>query len=142
VADIAGAALAGMGLSHIIARGIIAGLAGRRAVFQVTRRSDAAAIARPRRARGMLADVREETALLLALLACIAALALQHGFGSTALTVWMGVLGMQALPYAAALTCALLSHAHDRQPVRSAPGRRKHAERGGAERKIDAGRAA
>ena len=117
-AGIAGAALAGMGLSHSIARGIIAGLTGRRAVFHVTRRVATAAPAAAPAAklatagkRGWLADVHEEAALLLGLLACIAALALHRAPGDTALAMWMLVLGMQSLPYAAALACALQSRA-------------------------------
>ncbi len=112
---IAGAALAGMGLSHSIARGIIAGLTGRRAVFHVTRRVAAVAptapAAKPRVANkyAWLADVREEAALLLGLLACIATLAVHREPGDTALAMWMIVLGMQSLPYAAALACALRS---------------------------------
>jgi hypothetical protein len=110
-ADIAGAALAGMGLSHSIARGVIDGLAGRRAVFQVTRRSDAASMAaQPHGMRATLSTAKEEMALLLGLLACIAAVALHRESGNTALDPWMVVLGMQALPYAGALACALLSH--------------------------------
>ena len=118
-ADIVGAALAGMGLSHSIARGIIAGLAGRRAVFQVTRRSDASSMAsRPRGLRATLSTVKEEAALLLGLLACIAAVALHREPGNTALDAWLVVLGMQTLPYAGALACALLSHnMAQQQPV-------------------------
>jgi len=118
-ADIAGAALAGMGLSHIIARGVIAGLTGRRAVFQVTRRSDPSTTAAPPRgARAMLVEVREEAALLLGLLACVAALAPQRLPGDAALVVWMVMLAMQALPYAATLACALLSLIDGRHSVR------------------------
>ncbi len=107
-ADIAGAALAGMGLSHSIARGVIAGLTGQRAVFQVTRRGGPSAVAAAPRGRGYawLADVREEAALLLGLLGCIGALAAQPS-GDGARTVWMIVLAMQSLPYAAALVCGL-----------------------------------
>ena len=118
-AGIAGAALAGMGLSHSIARGIIAGLTGRRAVFHVTRRVAAVApapAAKPR-ATGKyawLAEVREEAALLLGLLACIATLAVHREPGDTALAMWMIVLGMQSLPYAAALACALQSRLDSR----------------------------
>jgi len=116
-AGIAGAALAGMGLSHSVARGIIAGLIGRRAVFHVTRRVAPAATAEtpaPAGKRGWLADVREEAALLLGLLACIATLAVHREPGDTALAMWMLVLGMQSLPYAAALACALQSRLDSR----------------------------
>ncbi|MCC7310289.1 MAG: benzoate transporter, partial [Sulfuritalea sp.] len=116
-AGIAGAALAGMGLSHSVARGIIAGLLGRRAVFHVTRRVAPAAPAEtpaPAGKRGWLADVREEAALLLGLLACIATLAVHREPGDTALAMWMLVLGVQSLPYAAALACALQSRLDSR----------------------------
>jgi exo-beta-1,3-glucanase (GH17 family)/cellulose synthase/poly-beta-1,6-N-acetylglucosamine synthase-like glycosyltransferase len=108
-ADVAGAALAGMGLSHSIARGVIAGLTGQRAVFQVTRRGGAVAATAGGR-YVWLADVREEAALLLGLLGCMAALATQPP-GDGARTVWMIVLAMQALPYVAALVCAAQSRA-------------------------------
>jgi exo-beta-1,3-glucanase (GH17 family)/cellulose synthase/poly-beta-1,6-N-acetylglucosamine synthase-like glycosyltransferase len=128
-AGIAGAALAGMGLSHSIARGIIAGLTGRRAVFHVTRRVAATApapaptpAAKPRVANkyAWLADVREEAALLFGLLACIATLAVHREPGDTALAMWMIVLGMQSLPYAAALACALQSRADAKRDARRA----------------------
>jgi hypothetical protein len=111
--DIAGAALAGMGLSHSIARGVIAGLVGRRAVFEVTRRSgpSPSPLAPAGRRYPWLADVREEAALLVGLLACVAALAVQRVAGDTAAAVWMAVLCTQALPYVAALACALRSRA-------------------------------
>jgi exo-beta-1,3-glucanase (GH17 family)/cellulose synthase/poly-beta-1,6-N-acetylglucosamine synthase-like glycosyltransferase len=121
-ADIAGAALAGMGLSHSIARGVIAGLTRRHAVFHVTRRSDVSAKAAPSRsARRLLGVVREEAALLLGLLACIMALALQRLPGDTTTAVWMAVLGMQALPYAAALACGLLYEQEKWFPTPSTP---------------------
>jgi hypothetical protein len=114
--DILGAALAGMGLSHSIASGVIAGLAGGRAVFDVTRKGPVPAHpdTAPGHAGWVLAPVREEAALLLGLLMCLAglawSLALNPGFDDSARVVWMGVLGMQALPYAAAIACALISH--------------------------------
>lgn len=55
--------------------------------------------------------MREEAVLLLGLLSCVAALALRREPGDTAQAMWMVVLGMQALPYAAALACAMLSRA-------------------------------
>jgi hypothetical protein len=114
--DSLGAALAGMGLSHSIASGVIAGLAGGRAVFDVTRKGSVPAHPGPAPGKPgwVLAPVREEAALLLGLLMCLAglawSLALNPGFDDSARVVWMGVLGMQALPYAAAIACALISH--------------------------------
>jgi hypothetical protein len=43
LADRLGAAVAGMALSHRIARGVLQGLRGRRAVFEITRKAEAAA---------------------------------------------------------------------------------------------------
>jgi hypothetical protein len=98
-----------MGLSHSIARGVIAGLSGRHAIFHVTRRSDVSAKrASSRSARRVLGTIREEAELLLGLLACIMALALQRSPGDSTTAVWMAVLSVQALPYAAALACGLL----------------------------------
>jgi hypothetical protein len=111
-ADIAGAALAGMGLSHSIARGVIAGLSRRQAVFEVTRKGlasdkpDAPKIKKP----NTFASVREELFLLGGLLGCIAALiALQPPDAGNALAGWVLALSLQALPYAAAVACAGLS---------------------------------
>jgi exo-beta-1,3-glucanase (GH17 family)/cellulose synthase/poly-beta-1,6-N-acetylglucosamine synthase-like glycosyltransferase len=115
-ADSLGAALAGMGLSHSVARGVIAGLSGRRAVFHVTRKGP---VDRPRETRpgqrpSTFASVREEVALLIGLLACIAAIGVQAA--SSAPAGWLQVvLGMQALPYAAAIFCAWLSRAEQRR---------------------------
>jgi len=114
-ADIAGASLAGMGLSHTIARGVFMGLMSKQAVFEITRK----AAGRAPRASG-LAAVREEAALLAALLACIVTLAWRREPGDVAIALWMGVLAMQALPYAAALACAAIS-ARGRGQLASTP---------------------
>ena len=61
-----------------------------------------------------LTSVREEVALLIGLLACIAAIGVQAA--SSAPAGWLQVvLGMQALPYAAAIFCAWLSRAEQRR---------------------------
>ena len=115
--DIAGAALAGMALSHSIARGVIAGLGGRGAVFHVTRkgpddRTREARPGKPPKRPGTFASVREEAGLLIGLLACIAAIGVQPAATGADPAAWLQlVLGMQALPYAAALMCAWLSRA-------------------------------
>jgi exo-beta-1,3-glucanase (GH17 family)/cellulose synthase/poly-beta-1,6-N-acetylglucosamine synthase-like glycosyltransferase len=102
--DIAGASLAGMGLSHTIARGVFAGLLSKEAVFKITRKAAGRA---PR--ASWLAPVREEAGLFAALLACITVLAWRREPGDVAVALWIGVLAMQALPYAAALACAAIS---------------------------------
>lgn len=118
VRDVAGAALAGMSLSHSVARGVMAGLFGRRATFDVTRKaSDVATqpLVAPistttwRVVAGRWSSVREEAGLLLALVICMVALAWHNGAISSALVGWLSVLAMQAVPYAAALAGAALS---------------------------------
>jgi exo-beta-1,3-glucanase (GH17 family)/cellulose synthase/poly-beta-1,6-N-acetylglucosamine synthase-like glycosyltransferase len=103
-ADVAGAALAGIGLSHSVARGVFAGLFGKTAVFAVTRKGVGNG---PRNAVGT--SVRQEIALLAGLLLCIVTLGWQPSAESDlARWGWMLALGLQALPYAAAVLCASL----------------------------------
>ena len=102
--DVWGAAWAGMALSHRIARGVLAGLWGGKATFHVTAKSAA-----PPGAGGQQAtwhSVRQEAMLLLALLGAAAGFALSGTAVSASLTAWWTILLLQALPYAAALSCA------------------------------------
>ena len=141
--DIAGASLAGLALSHCIARGAIAGLIGRPAVFQVTRKATratqsnshpvtigAASVHAPQpahrgadhfwsRLRGALVTVREEAALLAGLWLCVGALGLRAESAWAIYGGWMMVLALQTLPYAGALVCAMLA-----PPVRPIPTQR------------------
>jgi exo-beta-1,3-glucanase (GH17 family)/cellulose synthase/poly-beta-1,6-N-acetylglucosamine synthase-like glycosyltransferase len=122
-ADIAGAALAGMALSHVIARGVFAGLRGGRAVFEVTRKAlpattTAAAAAQAPAAASAAppprwAAVREEAVLLGGLVACAAAVVAMPGPLDGPRAGWLTVLLLQALPYVAALACAALSSRPD-----------------------------
>jgi hypothetical protein len=132
-----------MSLSHRIARGVVAGLFGGTAAFQVTAKAaegdgdgdgDAlpvGAAAGPERNAGLGAparlaarpapqwshwrvwplwrSVREEGALLLAILIVALGLALTVDGVSLGLWAWWAILGLQALPYLAALSCAGLS---------------------------------
>ena len=101
--DNLGAALAGMGLSHAIARGVMRGLAGQRAVFHVT--DKARVKSNLPKSSSAWAAVREEGALLLALAGCMGLLALNMQPGDKAQQLWLVLLGLQALPYLAALAC-------------------------------------
>ena len=101
--DVAGAALAGMALSHAIARGVIAGLAHRTAAFEITRKAH---MLYPQAGARAWGPVREECALLAGLVACLAALVLRRDPAEAATATWMAVLGVQALPYVAAIACA------------------------------------
>ena len=104
-----GACVAGMALSHRAARGVLAGLFGREGRFVVTVRSGAA---RPGAQAGEgWRSAREEAALLAALLLAMTALPLAHAVRGdapgAALAGWTLVLALQALPYAAAVACAV-----------------------------------
>jgi cellulose synthase/poly-beta-1,6-N-acetylglucosamine synthase-like glycosyltransferase len=118
--EILGASVAGMGLSHAIARGVFAGLFGGRANFVVTLKGgkDAA-----KKAAGTPWHVVREEAIMLAGLLSAALLTGLWAYMSTVTPLldrrfesglWMLMLVLQALPYAAALVCAVLSE----RPVR------------------------
>ncbi len=109
-AGIAGAALAGMALSHVIATGVLSGLLRRVVPFEVTRKkADMAAAPRSPLLRHA-ASVRQEALLLCALAGCLLALSAQTlPLEPVALHGWMAVLAVQSLPYLAALAFAALS---------------------------------
>lgn len=118
--DIAGSALAGMGLSHAIARGIFSGLVRRGGIFEITRKGSAAAgTARPGSGYGA---VREEAFLLAGLVACVAGMALSDAPDRIESAMWMTILALQALPYAAALACTALSRLPERAGDAPVPG--------------------
>ncbi len=109
--EIAGAALAGMALSHVIARGVLAGLFGRNARFEITQKAGGTPSARSSLFRH--ADsVRQEALLLAALAACqwlLARAAPSLPAEQTSLLGWQAVLAVQSLPYLAALALAAIS---------------------------------
>jgi hypothetical protein len=131
--DVLGSALAGMALSHGIAQGVFAGLWHKTAVFEITEKgagdggqpaaADIGADGVP--AEGVVqatpkaaakanagppwAGVREEALLLIGLLSCVAAMAWTRLPNHLESAMWMTILVLQAVPYAAALVCAGLS---------------------------------
>jgi exo-beta-1,3-glucanase (GH17 family)/cellulose synthase/poly-beta-1,6-N-acetylglucosamine synthase-like glycosyltransferase len=124
-ADRAGAALAGMALSHAVARGVLAGLWGRRAVFHVTRkgRGERAPQRRPWLAGvRALRAVREEAALLAGLAMCMLGAALAAGQTPAGRAGWLLVLALQAVPYGAAVLCALAPALRPVKALERAPG--------------------
>jgi exo-beta-1,3-glucanase (GH17 family)/cellulose synthase/poly-beta-1,6-N-acetylglucosamine synthase-like glycosyltransferase len=144
--DVLGAATAGMALSHSAARGVMAGLWGKRAVFDVTRKSTEGAVEPPSVEKPPTdkphrwASVREEGALVVGLMVCLAALATDYLMTQqTSLTVsnngallsWMFVLGIQAVPYVAALACVWLSRSPATDAVTTVQASPAGAERRG-----------
>lgn len=115
-ADISGAALAGMALVHAIGRGILQGLTTRQGAFVVTAKGGAAGSGALTRA---LASVREEGLLFTGLLIAMAALAVSRKALSREDALWICMLALQALPYLAALLCAVTC---------AWPGRRQRLE--------------
>jgi exo-beta-1,3-glucanase (GH17 family)/cellulose synthase/poly-beta-1,6-N-acetylglucosamine synthase-like glycosyltransferase len=101
---IVGAAVAGMGLSHAIARGVASGLWGHTHVFQVTGKGGADGI--HQRWRLALRSVREEALLLLGLSIALLAVAITREPDHQASLFWMGMLVLQCMPYLAALLSA------------------------------------
>ena len=115
ISEVAGAALAGMALSHSIALGVFAGLSHKEGVFEVTRKGTKGASA-----SSGFAAVREEACLLIALATCIFAMLVSRKADHIESALWIAILAMQAVPYAAALMCSWLSQwpekAVDAQP--------------------------
>lgn len=114
--DRLGAAVAGMALSHRIARGVLHGLRRRRAVFEVTRKARPASAAaapegteaRPYPGPPLARGIEQELALLAGLCFCILLLWISRGSGDAGRLGWMAILAVQALPYAATLACRLI----------------------------------
>jgi exo-beta-1,3-glucanase (GH17 family)/cellulose synthase/poly-beta-1,6-N-acetylglucosamine synthase-like glycosyltransferase len=101
---IVGAAVAGMGLSHAIARGVIAGLWGRSHVFHVTGKGSVAT--QKKRWRLAVDSVREEAMMFLGLTIAIVAVAVAREPDHRESLFWIGMLVLQCMPYLAAILCA------------------------------------
>ena len=98
------AAVAGLALSHTIARAVLSGLVTRDKPFFRT----------PKLAQGQawlhaLAAAREEALLMVALCLSAYLLVRQQGTGMPDLVVWVAVLLIQAVPYATAVFLAVVS---------------------------------
>ena len=103
-ADIFGASLASLGLSHAIARGIINGLTHKAGVFVVTNKSKA------KLSNWQLIDpVKEELTILALLLLSSAAMLYSRGFSNLDAQLWVSMLALQSLPYWSAIACQWIS---------------------------------
>jgi cellulose synthase/poly-beta-1,6-N-acetylglucosamine synthase-like glycosyltransferase len=114
-ADRLGAAVAGMALSHRIARGVLQGLRGRRAVFEITQKAATASAgvsgagdAAPDIGPQFVQGIKEEFALLTGLMFCICLLALSRDSADLGRLGWIAILVVQSLPYWAAVVCRLV----------------------------------
>lgn len=103
-ADMLGASLASMGLSHAIARGVFAGLTQKRGTFIRT--------AKGVKGAGWLrafAPVREELLMVLALAIAVAGFVDAMGTHNYEALLWVTVLAAQSIPYLSSLACAAIS---------------------------------
>jgi exo-beta-1,3-glucanase (GH17 family)/cellulose synthase/poly-beta-1,6-N-acetylglucosamine synthase-like glycosyltransferase len=114
--EILGASIAGMGVSHAIARGIFAGLFSKNARFEVTDKgAGKGAVDGDNNAKrpSVWSAVREESFMLLALFMSALCMAVFLPKGNevhtTNFELWIGVLAVQSLPYLAAIGCVWLS---------------------------------
>jgi exo-beta-1,3-glucanase (GH17 family)/cellulose synthase/poly-beta-1,6-N-acetylglucosamine synthase-like glycosyltransferase len=106
------AGLAGLGLSHTIARATAAGLfSGRLAFFRTPKLASAPALVRA------LADAREELLLLIAFWLGAFAVLQREDAGMLDVRVWAAVLLVQSVPYLASVLVSLIS-AMPRLPAR------------------------
>lgn len=120
IGGIVGAAIAGMALSHAIARGVLAGLLYKTGVFQITAKGNAKAayaMHQPSLIARAFTPAREEILLLSALLLAIIAMGLTRYQGHTESALWMLMLALQALPYLASLLCAIAASFPERQTL-------------------------
>ena len=99
------AAIAGLALSHTIARAVLSGLIiGRKIAFFRTPKKTAKAAF-----WSALLDAREEFILAGILISLIFAIATQIGLESRETLMWISVLAVQAIPYGCALLMSLIS---------------------------------
>jgi exo-beta-1,3-glucanase (GH17 family)/cellulose synthase/poly-beta-1,6-N-acetylglucosamine synthase-like glycosyltransferase len=104
VAQTVAAALAGLALSHVIAKAIFLGFSTKHKPFLRTpKMADSQPLTKA------IAAAREETFLLLALLCALSGLAVQQDFPALDLYLWMLVLLVQAIPYLACLVVSIVS---------------------------------
>jgi hypothetical protein len=111
-----GAALAGLALSHTVAKAVFRGLFSSRLPFFRTPKCEG----RPAFVRA-LAGAWEET-LMMALLIGAAIFVWQgRGFLEPAILLWVVLLGLQTLPYAAALLLSIVNALGSKRKPRRAP---------------------
>jgi hypothetical protein len=115
-ADIGGASLASLGMSHAIAQGVFAGLIQKKGVFKRTVKGG--------NGRGKLvifAPISEEFLILLALILASATMLYTRGFHNIEAQLWVLMLMLQSLPYWGALACQIIAQLPDREMPKALP---------------------
>lgn len=113
--DILGASILSVGLSHTIARGVLAGLTHKKGTFVRTPKGW--------RAKGTFAffgPIREELGMLIAITASGALLVAQRGWLSLEIQLWVAILALQTIPYLAAVLCQIFAYLPDNAPPETA----------------------
>ena len=108
--DIFGASLASLGLSHAIARGIIAGIIQKNGVFKVTSKGKVNT-----KKLSVLNPIMEEVFLLSALVISAVAMIATRGIQNLDAQLWVALLSLQSLPYFSALACQLLAQSAEKE---------------------------
>lgn len=108
------ASIAGLSLTHTVAKAVIAGLFTSSKPFLRTPKSEDQALLSQ-----ALRVVWQETALLLCCVLAIIAMMFDRGFQDPAATLWMVMLTVQSLPYAASVITAALSAASNANSLTS-----------------------
>jgi exo-beta-1,3-glucanase (GH17 family)/cellulose synthase/poly-beta-1,6-N-acetylglucosamine synthase-like glycosyltransferase len=103
-ADIFGASLASLGLSHAIARGVMMGIIQKAGVFVVTAKGKSNASKWQ-----ILTPIREEVGILLAIIVASIAMLYTRGINNIDAQLWVTMLALQSLPYLSAFACQLIS---------------------------------
>jgi exo-beta-1,3-glucanase (GH17 family)/cellulose synthase/poly-beta-1,6-N-acetylglucosamine synthase-like glycosyltransferase len=106
------ASVAGLSLTHSVGKAVWTGLFTSGRPFLRTPKC-----ADPARFSQVLRIVWQETALLVLLLVAMVSMAFDRGFQDPAVTLWMVMLGVQSLPYAATFATASISTWSNRQPL-------------------------
>lgn len=98
------AGLAGLALSHTIARAMLTGFITRRiGFFRTPKKADANAVFKA------LADAREELLFAIALILAVVGVMLRFDSEMIDVRVWAGMLSIQAIPYLSAVLVSLIS---------------------------------
>ena len=110
------ASVAGLSLTHTVGKAMWTGLLTSGKPFLRTPKCEDAA-----RFSQVLRVVWQEVTLLTLLLAAMVSMGFDRGFMDPAVTLWMVMLGVQSLPYAATLATAAVSARSNRRPAQAAP---------------------
>jgi hypothetical protein len=108
------ASVAGLSLTHSVGKAVWTGLFTSGKPFLRTPKC-----ADPARFSQVLRVVWQETALLVLLLAAMVSMGFDRGFQDPAVTLWMVMLGVQSLPYAATFATAAISVWSNQKPLRA-----------------------